>query len=157
MITANFICPFDLETRQTTLPVDADGNLYPMDWVHLTHESDNGTIIVQVRADDAIIQAMKDDDTYLWLEDILPAEEKPVQADPVTVKDWVTGTLAAPAIAEAGKVGKLPSPGQVSVIMAAVQEQVDKMGAWNTFDEAIERTLSLYGQTMDQYKQSGLG
>jgi hypothetical protein len=70
MTTTNFIVPFDLETRQTLLPTDENGQPIHLDWWHLSMESPDGTVICQVRGDDAVIQAMKDSGDYQWLEDI---------------------------------------------------------------------------------------
>jgi len=69
MKTANFILPFDPVTRQTGLPVDTDGQQYPLDWVHLTLEQGN-TVVCQVRGEDAVIEAMKLDPAYCYLEDV---------------------------------------------------------------------------------------
>jgi hypothetical protein len=74
MKTANFICPFDQETRVTQLPEGVDS------WWHLSME--NGEqVIVQVRAEDEIIDNMKVDTDYVWLEDIL-AEGVETQGSP---------------------------------------------------------------------------
>jgi hypothetical protein len=70
MKTSTFICPFDLATRQTTYPVDAQGQPIPLAaaW-HVTPESAEGTIVCKIKAEDAVIDAMKLDATYQWLED----------------------------------------------------------------------------------------
>ncbi len=68
MKTANFICPFDPVTRITTLPTDVDGKVQ-VDWVHITHDEGN-TVVVQVRGEDAVIDSMKADPQYQWLEDV---------------------------------------------------------------------------------------
>lgn len=62
MKTANFVCPFDSVTRITTVPEGVD-------WVHKTPEQNN-TVVCQVRGMDAVIETMKTDPTYCWLEDI---------------------------------------------------------------------------------------
>lgn len=69
MKTVNIICPFDPVTRQTIFPTDKDGQPVKLDWCHLTQEK-NGSVVVQVRGDDAVIAAMKLDPQYCWLEDI---------------------------------------------------------------------------------------
>lgn len=71
---ANFITKFDPITRQTTLPLVDDR---PIDFVHLTREQGN-SVVVQVQADAKVIEAMKADPQYCWLEDI---------AEPEVVKD----------------------------------------------------------------------
>ena len=63
---ANFILPFNSITRQTTLPLVDDR---PIDFCHLTKEMAS-SVIAQVRADDAVIAAMKLDPQYCWLEDV---------------------------------------------------------------------------------------
>ena len=73
MKTANFILPFNPVTRQTGLPVDTDGQQHPLDWVHLTLEQAN-TVVAQVRGPDAVIEGMKTDPAYCWLEDVEVAD-----------------------------------------------------------------------------------
>jgi hypothetical protein len=63
---ANFIVPFDPITRQTTLPLVDEK---PIDFCHLTREQGN-TVVAQVSADVTVIEAMKLDLQYQWLEDI---------------------------------------------------------------------------------------
>jgi hypothetical protein len=63
---SNFILPFNNLTKITTCPA--------LEWVHLGHESEFGTVMVQVKADEAVIAAMKADPAYQWLEDIEDAE-----------------------------------------------------------------------------------
>lgn len=60
----NVICPFNPVTRQTALPEGVD-------WVHLTPEQGN-TVVVQVRGEDAVIEAMAADPIYLFLEEVMP-------------------------------------------------------------------------------------
>ena len=77
MKTINVICPFDPVTRITTFPVDAEGQQYPLDWVHLTPEQGN-TVVCQVRGADAVIEAMKLDPAYCWLEDVEVPTDAPI-------------------------------------------------------------------------------
>ena len=68
--TANFILPFNDETRQTILPASPDeGKPYQISFVHLACES-GGKVLAQVRADDAVIEAMKADTQFTWLGDV---------------------------------------------------------------------------------------
>jgi hypothetical protein len=66
MKKANFICSFDPVTRVTTLPEGVN-------WVHVTPEEES-TVCVQVEGEDAVIEAMKADPQYIFLEDITDAE-----------------------------------------------------------------------------------
>ena len=181
MITANFILPFDPITRQTLLPLDPDGNQYPLDWWHLSMESGN-TVLCQVRGDDAVIQEMKDSGDYQWLEDKVPAGDVPlpeppiivkgggqiqpspvepapveiVKCDPAAVRDWIVSKRVEVQVAEASKGGKIPKPAEIAQISVAVQAEVDEL-SWEDADTAIESVVSLYDQTLENYRSSGLG
>jgi hypothetical protein len=170
MTTAIFIVPFPSE-----IPAP--------EWVHKCREL-NGTILIEARADDAVIEAMKADPAYCWLEDKTPAApldgtpEKPVEepskpvegklptelteattvasADPVVVKEWVVSLKTDARITEASKDGKIIKPTEITAIGVAVQAEVDEM-AWDTPEDAIASVVRLHGQTMEGYKGSGLG
>ena len=62
MKSAIFIVPFDPVTHKTTCPA--------LEWVHKTPES-NATVILQARDEDAVIDGMKIDPLYQWLEDVV--------------------------------------------------------------------------------------
>lgn len=61
MKIAIFVLPFNSVTRETDCPAP--------EWVHKTPESGE-TVIAEVRGEDAIIDAMIADPTYLFLEDV---------------------------------------------------------------------------------------
>ncbi|MFA5025396.1 MAG: hypothetical protein WC503_02745 [Candidatus Shapirobacteria bacterium] len=72
---SNFIAPFNPITRQTTLPLVDDK---PIDFWHLTREQGN-SVVVQVQADKAIIEAMKLDPQYRWLEDLPEVQDTDIK------------------------------------------------------------------------------
>jgi hypothetical protein len=76
MATATFIADFDLETRQTILPVDAEGNPIPLlaMW-HVSRETPEGTILIKIKAEDAIMDVIKPGPVLTFLEDF---EEVPI-------------------------------------------------------------------------------
>ena len=177
MISAVFILPFDPISRVTTLPIDENGK--SPDWWAKSMESGN-TIIAQVRGDDAVIQAMKDDtDSYQWLEDILPPEDGSgeesaqlesqikvgggvtplpaiqVQLDPAAVRDWIATKMTDAQVQTATKIGKI-NQAMTDQITAAVQSEVDAL-VWDDPETAIESVCTLHGQTLEAYRASGLG
>ena len=130
-VTANFIVPFDPVTRQTILPVDKNGQQVKMDWWHVTREK-GSTVVVQVRAEQIVVDAMKADSKYFLLED------KPV--DPATPA--VIGVSAVEAKAFLGK----------TMTTADINKQV-----WTTPEKSVEAVVKLHGATLADYKGSGLG
>lgn len=73
--TAIFNLPFNTQTRQTTLPVAPEGQEpYRISWTHLEHEK-NGKVKTQVTADDAIVDLMKADSSYGWVEDVVEQDK----------------------------------------------------------------------------------
>jgi hypothetical protein len=140
---ANFVVPFDSETRVTTLPTDV-----AISWVHLTPESPEGTVVVQVGADQEVIDIMLADPQYIWLEDI----------------PEVSTDETAPLLPEGGKsllVEEKAHPPIASAMQACVMERfsdaVDPELLWNTQEEVVESVCKLHGRTLAEYKQSGLG
>ena len=98
-VTANFIVPFDQATRQTLLPKDKDGQPVKMDMWHLAREKGN-LVLVQIRADQAIIDVMKADSagekpTYRFVEDKPsdPLVVKEIQAVPEATKTFLTKSV----------------------------------------------------------------
>jgi hypothetical protein len=162
MAKANFIVPFSVETRQTILPVDKDGQPVPLDWWHVSLESGK-TICVQVRADDAVIAAMKLDPAYQWLEDIpepvIAAE--PTEKLPVDEKLPAEGELEVKPVDPVVEAVAKCDPAEAKVFALSestsfTKTVVDKM-KWDTADNAIESVVKLHKQTLDGYKASGLG
>ena len=175
--TANFIVPFNADTRETMLPKDADGR--PLtSWWALSMESDSGTIIVQVRGDDAVLEDMKSNPDYCWLADINPAATDEVKTDlivkkggdikpspvvngapkedPTIIQEYISSKITGAKISAAGKAGKIPTSEQLTAIDSAVQAIVDNQD-WSDSDAAIQSAVKLHGQTIGGYKGGGLG
>jgi hypothetical protein len=131
MTTANFIVPFDPTTRQTILPLDKDGQQVKIDFVHLTKEQGN-TVVVQVRAEQAIIDAMKADSKYFLLEDkpVDPATPAVISVSPTAAKTFLAKTMTA----------------------ILINKQ-----SWVTPEKAVEAVVKLHSSTLADYKSSGLG
>jgi hypothetical protein len=155
MPTANFVLPF--AHGITTCPAP--------EWVHLGRETDKGTVMVQVRGDEATIAAMKSDPTYTWLEDVPesvveveskppedekpPEEEKPVEGEPVEEKPAEPVEVAPVAKAE-------PVDLKAAMVEKFTKTAVDKL-AWSTAEYAIKSVCKLHGTTIEDYKAGGLG
>ena len=149
MKTANFICPFDPITRQTILPVDADGQPYPLDWVHLTLEQGN-TVCVQVRGEGTVIAAMKLDPAYLWLEDQPAIVSEPLLTE---AGELLLSEVDELLFTEAVELNKLTT--YDFAISQFPLEEVD-IKDWTTSQKAKESIIELYG-TLEGYNQSRLG
>lgn len=67
MKSAIFICPFNQETRMTVLPEIQEGQI--LNWTHIEQE-DGDTVKVMIQADDDVLDLMKSDEQYTWVEDI---------------------------------------------------------------------------------------
>ena len=130
-VTANFIVGFDPTTRQTLLPKDAQGQPIPVDFCHLTPEK-NGTIVVQVRAEQVVIDAMKLDTKYFLLEDkpVDPATPAVISVSPTAVKTYLGKTMTT----------------------TDINKQV-----WTTPTQAVEAVVKLHNGKLADYKSSGLG
>lgn len=61
MQSAIFMVPFDPAKKLTLV--------LAKEWVHKSPEKEN-SVIIQVRDDEAVIKAMKEDPAYQWLEDV---------------------------------------------------------------------------------------
>ena len=151
---ANFTVPFDPITRQTILPTDADGQPIPMDMWHITPESGK-TVCVQVRGDDAVIEAMKlPGSGYQWLEDKIEVTEEFPEKPPIDGDEKVIDEKVIEAIIKTS-----PVEAKVFVLSDSTsftKTAVDKL-VWETPEDAIESIVKLHGSTLDAYKGSGLG
>ena len=69
MQVATFITKFDPITRATAVPLDKNGEPLPLlaCW-HVCREKDN-TVVVKIKAEDAIMALIKADPLFQWLED----------------------------------------------------------------------------------------
>ena len=138
LVTANFIVPFNNATRETALPKDKDGQRAQIDLAALTLEK-NGTIVVQVRAEKAVIDAMKKDPKNLWLLNktaIAITEIEKVKVDKVTLE-------LSPDAARAFMTKSKP--------LAEILKQ-----DWTTSDKAILSAVKLHEGNEAGYKH-GLG
>ena len=136
MKTINVICPFNPVTRQTILPEGVD-------WVHLTPEQGN-TVVVQVRGEDAVIEAMKADPAYQFLEEIIPPAEPVANPELIAAKD----ALNQAWVDEFGE----PRP-PAEVIPAEPFIPLEGGLA----EEDISVLVESHGLTMEAYRGSGLG
>ena len=136
-VTANFIVSFNPITRETVLPKDKDGQPVKMDWGALTKEK-GSTIVVQVRAEQSIIDGMKADSKNLWFEDkvaIAPTEAKLGEVVAAVKVNTAAAQSFATKIVPLGDVLKQD---------------------WTTSDKAILSLVKLHGGTEAGYKH-GLG
>jgi hypothetical protein len=151
---ANFIVPFDPITRQTTRPLVDER---PIDFVHLTQESDS-SVVVQVRADTAVIEAMKADPIYFWLEDIIEPQEG-VSTD----KDHLLDEEVDPLKTEEGEpIGAdlmvRCKADEARTFLTPVFDEAKIVECdWSTDEKGVESVVALHKQTLDGYKQGGLG
>jgi hypothetical protein len=148
-VTANFKVPFNPATRETALPKAKDGQPIPIDWVALTKEKGD-SILIQVRAEKAVIDGMKADLRNTWLEDKVataPVDVKPIDPKAPVEEVKPDGVIAAAKIypATAQAVATKMSP------LADVLKQ-----DWTTSDKAILSLVKLHGGAEAGYKM-GLG
>ena len=144
MKTVNIIVPFNSTIRQTLLPESVD-------WVHVTPESDD-TVCVQVRGEDAVIDAMIADPANLFLEDVGVAPAAPLLTE--------EGNHIETELGESILVGGALECDSVEIRAF----MVDKFGEedvchhdWSSSQNAIISTVALHGQTMENFKASRLG
>jgi hypothetical protein len=67
---AVFMVPFEILTHQSTI--------LAKEWVHKGHEQGE-SVIAEVKDTEEVIDAMKADPQYCWLEDIEEVEDAPVK------------------------------------------------------------------------------
>lgn len=87
--------------------------------------------------------------------DVKIEQELTLKADPIVIKEWIITKLASDAILQAEKIEVLDLKAKAG-IEASITSSIDKLD-WEDSDRAIESIVKLYGQTIEGYKNSGLG
>ncbi|MFA4834848.1 MAG: hypothetical protein WC749_02085 [Dehalococcoidia bacterium] len=135
-VTANFIIGFDLESKVTAIPKGTDGQPVKADWVHLMAEKGN-LVVVQIRAEKAIIDAMKADSasekpTYRFIEDKSddPLAVKEIQANPEVTKTFLTKAVPLDTLLKQD---------------------------WSTPVKGVEAVVKCFDGKLADYKAGGLG